>query len=123
MGDMAAKSVDFRTVRRLGLALPGVEEGTAYGLPALKLHGQLLACLPANRSAEPGSLVVRLGISERDELVAADPRVYYLTDHYTPHPTVLVRLGRIHEDALRDLLLMSWRFVSSGPSRPRTRRR
>ena len=48
--------VDFDTVRRIGLELPGVEEATAYGSPALKLRGKLLAGIPVNRSAEPGSL-------------------------------------------------------------------
>jgi hypothetical protein len=29
------------TVRKIGLALPDVEEGTTYGTPALKIRGQL----------------------------------------------------------------------------------
>jgi hypothetical protein len=28
-------TIDFDTVLKIGLALPGVEESTAYGLPAL----------------------------------------------------------------------------------------
>ena len=53
--------------------------------------------------------------------MAADPDVYYVTDHYVNYPTVLVRLSRIHMDALRDLLGMSWLFVNAkvkrGPSK------
>lgn len=49
----------------------------------------------------------------RDELIAADPDTYYLTDHYLDYPVVLVRLSRIHIDALRDLLGAAWRFVSA----------
>ena len=45
--------------------------------------------------------------------MAADPDVYYVTDHYVNYPTVLVRLSRIHMDALRDLLGMSWLFVNA----------
>jgi hypothetical protein len=60
------------------LALPGVEESTAYGSPALKVHGKLLACVPAHRSAEP--LVVRVGFDDRAELLASEPDVYYVTD-------------------------------------------
>jgi len=45
--------------------------------------------------------------------MAASPDVYYLTDHYVNHPVVLVRLSRIHPDALRDLLGMAWRFVTA----------
>jgi hypothetical protein len=40
-------------VRKIGLALPSVEEGTAYGAPALKVRGKLMACVPTHRSAEP----------------------------------------------------------------------
>jgi len=79
---MPRTAVNFDTVRKIGLALPGVEESTPYGSPALKVHGKLLACVPAHRSAEPGSLVVRVGFDDRAELLAAAPDVYYMTDHY-----------------------------------------
>jgi hypothetical protein len=77
--------VTFDTVRKIALALPGVEETTAYGSPALKVHGKLMACIAINRSAEPGSLMVRVDFDDRAELLAADPDVYYLTDHYAPY--------------------------------------
>src|ERR1700758_1755299 len=79
---MPRSTTNFDTVRKIGLALPGVEESTAYGSPALKVHGKLLACVPAHRSAEPGSLAVRVDFDDRAELLAADPDVYYVTDHY-----------------------------------------
>lgn len=113
---MPRTKTDFNTVRTLALALPGVEESTAYGSPALKVHGKLLACIPANKSAEPDSLAVRIDFESRTELLAAAPDIYYLTDHYVDHPIVLVRLSRIHPDALKDLLGMSWRFVTSKPA-------
>jgi hypothetical protein len=43
---MARSKVDFDTVRTIGLAWPGVEDGTAYGNLALKALGNLLACVP-----------------------------------------------------------------------------
>lgn len=97
----------------MALALPDVEEGTAYGSPALKLHGQLLACIPTNKQAEPGSLVVRVDFAQRDELLAAEPDVYYLKPHYEDYACVLVRLKKVHPDSMRDLLGMAWRFVNS----------
>ena len=105
--------------------LPGVEESTAYGFPALKLRGQLLACLPANRSAEPNSLVVRMDLDDRAELLAADPDVYYVTDHYVGFSAVLVRLSRVNHDVLRDLLGMAYKFVTrnAAPQSPTRRRR
>lgn len=127
---MAARSpLGFAAVRRIGLALPDVEESTAYGSPALKLRGKLMACIPTHKDAEKDSLVVCVGFAERDELLAAEPDVYYLKEHYVNYACLLVRLRRIHPDALRDLLGMAWQFVNAKAARrrvtakPHTRKR
>ena len=123
---MSKKKISFETVRAIGLAMPDVEEGTTYGSPALKVGGKMFACIAIHSSAEPGSLAIRIDFGQRDELIAADPGTYYLTDHYVNYPVVLVRLSRVHADALRDLLLMGWRFVSArgkASARKRQRRR
>lgn len=114
---MPGKLITFDTVRDIGLTLPGVEESTAFGKPALKLHGQLLATLPSHRSAEPASLVVRVDFADRTELLAADPDVYYLTDHYLGYDAVLVRLSRIPLDVLRGLLRTAYNFVNRKAAR------
>jgi len=121
---MPRRTIDFETVRKIGLALPGVEEGTAYGSPALKVHGKLLACVPAHRSAEAGSLVVCVDFDDRAELLAADPDVYYVTDHYVGYNAVLVRLSRVNRDVLRDLLGMAYKFVTrkAAPRSPARKR-
>src|SRR6266550_7926832 len=109
---MPRSTTNFDTVRKIGLALPGVEESTAYGSPALKVDGKLMACIAVNRSAEPGSLAVRVDFDDRAELIAADPDLYYVTDHYVGYDAVLVRLSRITPDVLRDLLGMAHKFVT-----------
>ena len=103
----------FENVRKLALVLPEVEEGTAYGSPALKVKGKLLACIAIHRSAEPDSLAARVAFEDRPALIAADPDTYYVTEHYVNYPVVLARLSRIRVDALKDLLEMSWRFVTA----------
>ena len=118
--------ISFDTVRDIGLAFPGVEESKAYGMPALKVRGKLLASIPANRSVEPDSLVVRIGFEDRAELLAADPAVYYLTDHYDGYDAVLVRLSHATPGVLRDLLGMSYKYVtraSRSPSASKRKRR
>jgi hypothetical protein len=122
---MPRSTINFDTVRNIGLVLPGVEESTAYGAPALKVHGKLLACVPANRSVEPNSLVVRVDFDDRAELLAADPDVYYVTEHYIPYNAVLVRLSRVNPDVLRDLLGMAYKFVTrkAAPRSPARKRR
>ena len=109
----AKSAVSWATVREMGMALPGVEEGMAYGTPALKVRGQMFTCVPSHRSAEPDSLVVRLSFEARDELIEAEPATYYVKEHYVPYATVLIRLSKIHPDALRDLLRASYDFVLS----------
>jgi hypothetical protein len=105
--------IDFDIVRKMASALPDVEDASAYGSPAIKVRGKLLTCMAINKSAEPGSLAVRIGIDQRAELVETAPDVYYFTDHYANYPMVLVRLSQIHPDALRDLLGAAWRFVTA----------
>jgi hypothetical protein len=119
---MSRTIITFDTVQEIGLSLPGVEKSVAYGVPALKVHGQLLACIPANPKAEPGSLLVRVDFDDRAELLAGDPAVYYLTDHYVNYTGVLVRLSRVNRGTLRDLLGMAYKFVIRQP-KPASRRK
>ena len=103
----------FRTVRTIGLRLPGVEESTMYGTPALKLGGRLIACIASHKSAERNTLVVRTDFEQRDALVTEEPGTYYVKDHYQTFPVVLVRLSQVGPDAMRDLLLAAHRLVSA----------
>ena len=108
----------FDDVRKIALALERVEESTSYGTPAFKVGGKLVA-----RLREDGeTLVVGMSRDQRAELLAADPETYYLTDHYLNYPWILVRLPRVHPDALRDLLIGAVRLVS-GRVAPAARRR
>ena len=120
---MGRSKIDFNMVRELGMAFPGVEESTAYGSPALKVRGNLMACIPSHRSAEADSLAVRVDFEDRAALLAEAPDVYYLPDHYVGYSCVLVRLPRVSRDVLRDLLGMAYKFVSkkkvSGRKAPR----
>jgi hypothetical protein len=111
----------FRTVREIGLHLPGAEESTMYGAPALKVGGKMFACIASHSSAEPNTLAVRMDFAQRDALVAEDPAIYYLKDHYVGYPVVLVRLARVHEDAMRDLLAGAYRFVQAAGRSSRRR--
>jgi hypothetical protein len=116
----------FDTVMKVGLALPDVEAATKYdGSPLLKAGGSFMAGLAMHSSAEPDTLVVRVGLEERNWLLEDAPETYYVTDYYERHPVVLVRLSRIDRDALRDVLAVSWRLAMaksrpSGRTRPRS---
>jgi hypothetical protein len=104
-GRRRTTGVSFETVRDLALALPGVEEGTSYGTPALRVRGRLVA-----RLKEDGeSLVVMIDMAERETLLHAEPETFYITEHYRSYPAMLVRLAKVGRAELRDLLEQSWR--------------
>lgn len=101
--------VSFEDVRKIALGIEGVEEGTSYGTPALKVRGKLVV-----RLREDGdSLVVGTTFEERDAMMADDPATYYITDHYLNYPWVLVRMSRVNREALRDLIQRACKLVSS----------
>jgi hypothetical protein len=103
--------VTLRTVRRLALALPGVEEGLCYGTPGFRVRGKFLA-----RIRDDGeTLVVKCGDDERDCRMQADPATFFITDHYRGYPTVLVRLATVRAADVRSLLEQAWR--RSAPKR------
>jgi hypothetical protein len=119
-----AAGLSFADVRKIGLALEGVEEGTAYGAFCLKVNKKMIACKAINKDAEPNSLMIRMPIDQRDALIAEEPGIYYLKPHYEPYPCLLVRLSKVHRDALRDLLTGAWRQMSAGKkARPRASKR
>jgi hypothetical protein len=107
----------------VGLSLPDVEATRKYdGSPMLKVGGCFMAGLATHRSAEPETLVVRVGFEERGWLLEDAPETYYLKDYYRSYPVVLVRLSRIDRDALHDLLSVSWRLtLAKTRKRGRTR--
>jgi len=120
---MPRKPLRFDVVRELARTLPDVEESTGHGAPSLKVRGRLLTCPAIHKSAEPHSLVVKIGFDQRAKLIASAPDVYYVTDHYVNYPSVLVRMSRIDHDSLRDLLSMAWQFVTTGTETKKQRAR
>jgi hypothetical protein len=91
-----------------------VVEVTSYGGRGLKVKGRLFACQAVHKSAEPNSLMVRVGLKRRASLMTGNPNAYYLTDHYAKHPAMLVRLSHMDRSSLRELLTESWEHVIGG---------
>jgi hypothetical protein len=120
---MPRSRITFETVRTIAGALPDVEESTAYGAPALRVRGKLLACIPTHRTAEPDSLAVSVDFERRAELLETAPDIYYAPEHYVNYPIALVRLSRIDRDALQGLLRMAWNFVTAKKAKIPARRR
>ena len=108
---MPSQAIDFEVVRSIAMALPDVKEASGSRGAALKIRGRMLACEAIHKSAEPNSIMVRIPIKRRDELLGQDAETYYLTDHYAPYPAILVRLRRAKRPSLKKLLAEAWEFV------------
>jgi hypothetical protein len=100
----------FERVRAAAAAFPGVEVGSSYGTPALRVRKRLLA-----RMWEDGETLVFpcSSIDEKEFLMETEPEVYYETDHYRGHPHVLIRLAMVTDERLREHMEDGWqRFAS-----------
>lgn len=105
----ARRGLTFNEVIALAMRLPGMEETTSYGTPALKVRGKFLA-----RIWEDGTtMVLRTTFDEREHLLAKWPKEFFFTDHYANYPTVLVHLTKVNARRLEQLLEDAWRRAAS----------
>jgi hypothetical protein len=104
-----APGAEYRRLCEIARKLPGIEESSSYGTPALKVKGRFLCRL---RSEAEGALAIRCDFVDRQILLQADPEVFFVTDHYLDYPMILVRLDRIRLSALPDLIERAWRMVA-----------
>jgi hypothetical protein len=103
--------VTWDDVVRIGLELPEVEVGSAYGTPALRVRGSFMC-----RVREDGeTLAIRCDIDERPFLIEANADVLFVTRHYESWPMVLVALPRADEPLVRELVEDAW--VEKAPKR------
>ena len=104
-------SVPLERARSVLLDFPGVEEGPCYGTPGFRVVGKFLA-----RLREDGeTLVVKCGFVERDLRMQQHPDIFFTTEHYRAHPTVLVRLRKVRIADLHQVVEVAWRM--SAPKR------
>lgn len=92
-------------VRRISLSMAGVSERMSWGQPAWFAR-TLMA-----RMWDEG--VVTVKSAERDVLAASDPDTYFWTPHHErSRNLLLVRLDRVADDELDELLRDSYRLAS-----------
>ncbi len=111
-------SIAFESVREIALELPNVEDGLSYGAPGLKIGGKQLF---VRCREDLDAVVLRTTFEERDELMAADPDVYFITDHYLNYEYVLVNLKTVSLEALTDMVRRSY-ALAAAPKRQKHER-
>jgi len=97
----------FARIKMLSEAagLPGVECGTSYGRPALKVGGKGFASVK-----DAGTVVIAISIQDKELLIEMAPQIYYQTDHYVGWPSLPLRAGAISDEELKQRLIDAWRF-------------
>jgi hypothetical protein len=91
----------------VGQRFPGVELGTSYGTPALKVRGKGMCRL----RTDPDALVIRVtDLGEREALLQGQPDAFFSTPHYDGYPYVLVRLEAVDPTELAELIEEAWRI-------------
>jgi len=94
-------------VVEIGQRFPGVEVGSSYGTPALKVRGKFLCRLRTG----PDALVLRvIDLGEREALLQGEPDAFFTTPHYDGYPAVLVRLEVVDPVELAELIEDAWRL-------------
>jgi hypothetical protein len=98
----------WNEVRAFAEGLPGAEQSTSYGTPALKVTGKLFA-----RLLEDGeSIVVKIDPFDRDVLTAQKPDRFVVTPHYRDWPLMIVRLAVADAGEVRELVVGAWRYTA-----------
>ena len=101
-------SITYDQVRQFALTLPGMLEGRAYGGASLHVGRKFMG-----RLREDGeTLVLKIDPTSRVRLMEREPDALYLTEHYRPHPYVLIDLLAVNPSTLRKLIEEAWRMVA-----------
>ena len=100
----------WRDAIAIARALPHVEVSTWYGTPGLKVDGKGFARL---RTEAEGGLVLMCSLEEKERLLESGEPAYYTTPHYDGYGSIIVDLSKVDRDALRELIVQSWRIKAT----------
>ena len=104
-----AETVDSIFKRLIRLAdeagLPGVEQSTSYGNPALKVGGKGFVSVKNNET-----IVIAIPTDDKERLIEMAPDIYFQTDHYVGWPSLPIRAEKIGDDELRERLTGAWLY-------------
>ena len=99
-------------VRALGLALAGVEDGTSYRTPALKVRAGSKAHLLVRLKEDGESVVLFVDWAQKELLLEADPERFFQTPHYERYPALLARLAPADPAQIAAMLERRWRDLA-----------
>src|ERR1700679_1186749 len=106
--------------RRIALATPGASEGLYFGKPAIFVGEDYLCRIHDKEEA----VVLRTGSMEmREVMLEAEPKLFYITDHYKNFPMIRARLKALDRKTLKDLLAARLLRIQEKSTRKRPAKR
>jgi len=103
-------SISVAEARKIALSFPGAEERLSYGTPAIFVGKKGLVRIGTR---EPDTIEFHVEtFEEREHLIAADPDVFYFTEHYRNYKGVLARRKKIDAKTFRALVERQWRRIA-----------
>ena len=102
-------SVSKAQLKKIALSFPGTAEAPSYGKPAYLVGKKFFTRW---RDEEDSIVLIVDSIDERDMLLEADPKTFFITDHYRNYPSVLARAAKIDAKTLHGMLERRWRKLA-----------
>lgn len=105
--------------RKIMLAIAGTDERPWFNRPSVFIHDRFLSKVHEKEEA----VVLQVGSMEmRDMMLEAEPKLFYITDHYRKFPFVLVRLPALNRTILKQLLIgRAAQLAAMPPKKPAAR--
>ena len=107
---------DADDVRRLALALPGVEEIDSDGFD-FRVGGKgFVWSYPEHRAGKPRIIRTDIAVlfvgdeAEKQALLLGEPGLFFTTPAYDGWPLVMLRLAEVDADRLAELVTDAWRM-------------
>ena len=96
--------------RKIMLAMKGASEAPYFGKPAVFYAESFVGRVHDKEEA----VALRVGTIEmRDVMLEAEPRLFYITDHYKPWPMLLARLKELDRTTLKELVIARMREIDA----------
>jgi hypothetical protein len=97
--------------RKIALSFPGAYERIAQGGPEIRVGEEFLVRIGTR---EPDTLMLKTSsLEERDMMLEAEPKLFFITDHYKTYKGLLARLSELDAKTLRALLKSRMQAVAS----------
>jgi hypothetical protein len=103
-------------VRRLALALPGVEEIDSDGFDFRVAGSGFVWSYPERRQGQPRRIRTDIAVlyvgdeAEKQALLLGEPDIFFTAPEYNHWPLVLLRLAAVDSGRLAELVTDAWRM-------------